>query len=214
MRSPAREPAAAGIAPAFWPSLGTLALALRYDRLIVRDDLGFDATRGLHRARLPSSTGEAWLTLPVRGAAPRTPVREITLAPAIEWAPRAMRAIEHAFLDTPFFEHYRCDLARLLFRGWTRLVDLDVAMLRFLVRAVGLHAEVLRASACTTRAPLAGALVLDPSVSERSAIEVLFELGRDARDSLAPSCRPGRPRRVQRPGSRFCAPPAQAAATR
>ncbi len=212
MRSPARGGVVAGVLPAFWPSLATLAVAARSVRLVLRDDLPFDPESGLHRARLPSPAGQTWITLPVRGALPAAPVREIALAPASEWAPRAMRAVEHAFSGAPYFEHYRCDLARLLFQGWTRLADLDVAMLQLLLRSFGVDAEVLRASTSETKAPLVAAPILHGVVSSRPAIEILFERGPGARALLARRRVAGRPRRGARPHRG--APVAQAAAVR
>lgn len=186
MRSSASERSIAGVLPAFWPGLDVLALARRRGGLALRDDLPFDPAGGLHRARLPSSAGETWITLPVRRATAGAPLATITLAPPATWAPRAMRAIEHAFADAPYFESYRCELARLLFHGWQHLVDLDLAMLRFLLRSYALPDRVMRASdLASTPPPLpAGARFPHEDVADRPALEALLRHG--------PARRPGR----------------------
>ncbi|MCC6640293.1 MAG: WbqC family protein [Deltaproteobacteria bacterium] len=199
MRRPAHGRAVACALPAFWPSLGTLTVAAGCGRLALRDDLPFEPGAGLHCACLPSTAGQTWITLPVRSALPGTPTREITLAPTREWAARAMRAIENAFAETAYFEHYRCDIARLLFGDFERLVDLDLAMLRFLLRSFGVSGEVLRASECAGGAQLARVTALHGAVASRPAIEALLERGPGARALLAPGRSAGRRRRGARP---------------
>lgn len=150
---------------------------------MLRDDLPFDPARGLHRARLRAPAGETWLTLPVRGVAPGVPASAIRLAPAETWAPRAMRGIEHAFEDAPFFERYRCDVARILFAGAPRFVDLSRAMFVFLLRELGAATQVALASSLTGDEIIPRWTPVDRhrSVSDAAALEILLWHGPAAR---------------------------------
>lgn len=193
MRSVTPEKAVAGVLPAFWPGIGLVALAHRREGIVLRDDLPFDASGGLHGARLPAATGETWITLPVRRATAGAPIAAITLAPPETWAPRVMRAIEHAFADAPYFENYRCEIARLLFHEWPGLVDLDLEMLRLLLRAYGAADRVMRATDLASSPPAlpAGRRCRSAGIADRSALEVLLWHGPGARRLLAGREAPG-----------------------
>jgi hypothetical protein len=178
--------------PGFWPGLPTLARAARAGTIVLRDDRPFSPGDGLHRARIRAPGGETWLTLPVRATPPGTLLAAVELAPPDTWAPRALRVIEHAFACAPYLEHYRCDLARVLFRGGPRLVDLNEAMLRLLLHAFGIPAQVVRASAVGEPYPTD----LHERVADRPAIELLFWHGPGARALLDAVPRPA-PRRIR-----------------
>jgi hypothetical protein len=163
--------------PAFWPTAGLVLAARSAAAVVLRDDLPLEAAPASHRARLSTDAGDVWLTLPIRAATPGTPLCAIRLAPTASFAPRAMRAIEHAFADAPFFEHYRCDVARLLFREWTALVPLAAAMTQLALSANGLRASVLLASELVAGIPGDARPILHRSVSDGSALERLFRHG-------------------------------------
>lgn len=189
MGSPAPERPVASLLPYVWPGLYVLGIAARAGGCVaLRDDVAFSPGDDLHRGRIRATVGETWVTLPVRAAAPGTPLHAVELPPPSLWAPRVMRVIEHAFADAPFLEHYRCDLARLLFHAWPRLIDLSEEMLRLLLRAYGLPVEIVRASALIGSAPpiCVAAPALHERVSDRSALELLLWHGSAARDLLSP----------------------------
>lgn len=192
MGSPASERGILTALPAFWPGLSLLVRARRAAAVVLRDDLPVDAAPGLHRARLRSSGGEAWLTLPLRVAPPGTRICAVRLAPAPGFAARAMRAIEHAFEDAPFFEHHRCDVARLLFRDWPHLADLAADTTRFLFGAFGIRCVVLRATELPGGVPADASPTRHGLVSERAAFDALFWHGPRARGLLGPPVRGGR----------------------
>jgi len=192
MRSSALNRSGLGMLPDFWPGLSSLARAARAGRIVLLDDGPFSPGDGLHRARIRAAAGETWLTIPVRSAPPGTPLGAVELAPSATWAPRAMRVIEHAFEYAPYLEHYRCDLARILFHGWPRLVDLNEAILGFLLHAYEIPVRVVRASVLGERHPT----WLHARVSERPAIEVLFWHGPGALALLDAVPRPA-PRRIR-----------------
>lgn len=186
MRRSATDRGRVGCLPGFWPGLGLLSRASRATEVVLLDHAPFQPGAGLHRARIRTGSGETWLSLPLRGAAPGTPLRFVELAGASAWAPRFMRVVEHAYEDTPCFERHRCDLARLLFHGWPRLVDLNEAMLRLLLEAYGVSAHVVRASVQPGATPTS---VHTERATDPSALGLLFRHGPGARELLRPAPR-------------------------
>jgi hypothetical protein len=201
MRSSAPERSIAAIVPGFWPGLGSLARAAGADGILLLDQRPFRASDGLNRGCIRRAAGETWLTVPVRSAPPGTPLHAIALVSPDAWAPRVMRGIEHAYEEAPYFEHYRCELARLLFHGWTRLVDLNEAMLRLLLQGYQLPQPLTRESEQPDAGPPRHAVLSTRSLdrgSDRSALDALLWHGPGARALIAPSTRPGsRPIRLR-----------------
>lgn len=210
MGSPAGERRILTASLAFWPGLSLLAHARRAAAVVLRDDLPLDTSRGLHRARLRGAGGEAWLSLPLRAAPAGTPVAGILLAPTLGFAARAMRAVEHAFEEAPFFEHHRCDLARILFHPWDRYAPMAAAMTRFLFSAYGVRAELLRATELPGGIPADARGIRHATVSDRSAVDALFWHGPAARSLLRIPLREGAPARRSVRGAPLALPRAVA----
>jgi len=138
--------------PELLPGLALLDLGERCGRLVLLDDLPFDRRGPLHRFRLrgehlrgrpgaprpaPGPGDRVW-TVPVRSPS-GVPLREVRLEGGSEWARRAMRQVEQDYADAPFFEHYRCDVARVLLRQRRWLIDLQLDSMRLLWRGFGLR---------------------------------------------------------------------------
>jgi len=188
MRRTAPAGSLVGVLPTFWPELGFLACAAKTKTLVLLDDVPFRSEDGIHRARVRDHGVEVLLTVPLRASAARAPLGAIEIRDPSGWAGRMMRALEHAYQDAPFLEHHRCDLARLLFHDWRQLVALDLAMLRFLLRAFELPHEVLRASELPAGSTVpARTLPQHGPVWDRSALDALLWLGPAARGLLRPT---------------------------
>lgn len=170
--------------PALLPALGLVARAAHASLVLLDDERPWHAGDGVHRALLTGSDGaQLRIVAPVASVRPGIPLHRVRLRPDGGWTARAMRSVERAFADTPCFEHLRCDLARALFAPHARLVDLQLALLRLVLRQFGLAAEVdLASSRADTRQAVAPQRIHGHTkLSLTSALAALVRHGPDAR---------------------------------
>lgn len=131
--------------PAYFPPLAVLALAARADVFVVGDTFAYSRQSGMNRARIRSTAGAMWLTVPV-GTAHGRRADAIVLGGWPEAARHAKKALRFGYGKTPFYEHYADGLHALLDASHATLADLAVATTVWLFEHFGLAAP-LRASA-------------------------------------------------------------------
>jgi hypothetical protein len=132
--------------PAYLPWGGYFARLLDVSRLVVLDHVQFSERGFQHRNRILRPGGGAqWLTVPVRRRFGQ-PLDEVVLAEQ-PWARRHWRTLLQNYGGTPFWDLYADPIAEIYGRPWTHLVDLDLALIRFVLDALDLSVELVRSSA-------------------------------------------------------------------
>ncbi|MGI5337686.1 WbqC family protein [Streptomyces sp. CA-181903] len=131
--------------PAYLPWPGYFSRLLDVDELLLLDHVQF--TRGWqnrNRVRGTGGHGPVWLTVPTRHRFGQ-PINEVRLAdPA--WARRHWRTLSYTYARAPYWPAYQDQLASLYQKPWEHLASLDVALIQFLLDALGLRVSLVYSS--------------------------------------------------------------------
>lgn len=128
--------------PQFLPYLGFFHKVAHSDLYVVLDDVQFLERGFMHRNEIKMQTGKQWLTVPVvKKYQQRTD--EVMIDPSSSWRRKHWAALESNYRPTPYWQELAPGLkAVLVDGGHTRLVDLDLDLLRWAFRVLGIRVPV------------------------------------------------------------------------
>lgn len=129
-----------GHQPNYLPYAGLFAKIARAERFVVVDNVQF-VKRGpfgwIHRNRIRTASPEGWdwLTVPVltSGKFHQT-IKETAIDPALPWARKHWKTIEWNYKKAKYFADYAPDLRAIYDRKWEWLTDLNVEIVRLMLR--------------------------------------------------------------------------------
>ena len=139
-----------GHQPNYLPYLGFFHKIASADAFVIVDTVQF-VKRGpfgwVHRNRIRTREGWMWLSVPVltRGRFTQ-PILEARIDPNPPWRRKHWRSLQLSYAHFPHFAAHAPFFEALYAKEWERLSDLNEAILRYLVRAFGLHVPIHRAS--------------------------------------------------------------------
>ena len=151
--------------PQFLPWLGYLDKIDQVDLFVVLDNVQFKKNEWQNRNRIRTEQGWQWLTVPIRHQFGQL-LSAVRINPDTDWQAKHRRALQIHYARAPFAERYIHDLLGMYQRRWDRLADLNVAIIRWLLAALGV----------TTRICLASELKLRDEPTDR-LIDVCQEVG-------------------------------------
>ena len=134
--------------PGYLPWLGFFDQMRRADVFIFYDDVQFDkhGWRNRNRIKAPDGTPH-WLTVPVLHSGRNWPtILEVEIDNRTPWARKHVGTLRQFYRRAPFLDRYLPALEETLQRGWTRLVDLDLAVTGLICEWLALSRPTLRAS--------------------------------------------------------------------
>ncbi|MFH0813968.1 MAG: WbqC family protein [Pseudomonadota bacterium] len=134
--------------PGYLPWLGFFEQVFRCDTFVLYDDVQFDKNSWRNRNRIKTPDGPLWLTVPVyqKDHTSQT-LLETKIVEKQDWARKHLNSIKAYYSKAHFFSLYFSALSEILQRGWTYLVDLDIALIHYLLRELGIMTPVIRSSA-------------------------------------------------------------------
>jgi hypothetical protein len=131
--------------PYFAPFPGFFAKALLADTLVLFDGVQFpQRTTWLTRNRFKCDQGELWMTIPVRrkGLGLQR-IDEVRILRGGAWARKHLASFRAAYGRAPFFEEHLPFLRRVFEDMPERLLDLNLAVLRYLLEQFQVAARVV-----------------------------------------------------------------------
>jgi hypothetical protein len=133
--------------PSYLPWLGYFDQIDRVDVFVFYDDVQYDKNGWRNRNRIKGPNGPVWLTVPAKHSGRGLqPICEVEIDQQPGWQTKHLRSISQFYAKAPYRQAYMPELEDLLGRNWVKLVDLDIALVGTIMRWLGLHAEVVRAS--------------------------------------------------------------------
>jgi hypothetical protein len=133
--------------PGYLPWLGFFDQMRRADVFVYYDDVQYDKHGWRNRNRVKSPNGPQWLTVPVRHHGLGQPrIIDVEIDAGAPWARKHVGTLKQFYAKAPFTRHYLPELEELLTRPWTRLVDLDIAVVALVAKWLGLAPEIYRSS--------------------------------------------------------------------
>jgi hypothetical protein len=134
--------------PEHLPWLGYLDKARKADCFVFLDTVAFKKNYFENRNRIRTPQGWAWVNAPVltKGKFGQS-FLEVELNNLTRWREVYFRTLQQNYSRTPYWREFEHALKDILDHPWTRLVDLNLALIRFLWEAFSIATPVLRASA-------------------------------------------------------------------
>jgi hypothetical protein len=133
--------------PGYLPWLGFFDQMRRADVFVYYDDVQYDKHGWRNRNRVKSPAGPHWLTVPVRHHGLGQPrIMDVEIDTRAPWARKHVGTLRQFYARAPFSDAYLPELEELLSRPWTRIIDLDVAVVAVMARWLNLSPNIHRAS--------------------------------------------------------------------
>lgn len=144
--------------PHFMPWLGYLHRMAQADLFVLLDHVQFERANYQNRTRIrmpaASAAGAAsearWLTVPVvqRSQKERIVDKEVDnrLEGPRRWGPIHYATLRQAYREAPHLARYAPELKKIFDASWSRLIDLNLALLGFLRDAFGIDTPLVRSS--------------------------------------------------------------------
>ena len=138
--------------PGYLPWLGFFDQMRRSDVFVYYDDVQFDKHGWRNRNRIKSPGGPHWLTVPVLHHGKGQPLIKDTLIDGrTDWPRKHIGTLRQYYAKAPYVKRYLPELEALLNQPWTRIVDLDIAVVERMAGWLNLSPHVVRASALDVR---------------------------------------------------------------
>lgn len=133
--------------PGYLPWLGFFDQMRRSDVFVYYDDVQFDKHGWRNRNRIKSPSGPHWLTVPVLHHGKGQPLLKDTLIDTrTDWPRKHIGTLRQYYAKAPYVKRYLPELEALLNQPWTRIVDLDIALVQRMAGWLKLSPNVVRAS--------------------------------------------------------------------
>jgi hypothetical protein len=134
--------------PTYLPWIGYFGMIDRTDVFVFLDTVQFARRSWQQRNRIKTANGPQMLTVPVykKGARDQK-IAEVRIDGEARFAEKHRRAIEHALSKAPFYKDYAERLFAILDAGHDRLADLNIDLITWLARELGISTRLLRSSA-------------------------------------------------------------------
>ena len=132
--------------PDFLPYPGFFYKMLQADVFVLYDTAQY-SRRGYHnRNRIKTAKGASWITVPVKVSGfPQ--IRDVAVDNVQDWPRRLWRRIQVNYGRSPYFGVYAGGFERILKgRPWSRLADLNLALLELVRSSLGIQTKLLWAS--------------------------------------------------------------------
>lgn len=134
--------------PHYLPGIDFFYKMSRVQQFVIADDLSYRDKGRVNRARIKNASGMQWLTVPVRhrGAGSQW-IRDVRIDGARRWGQKHRKTLEVNYRYSPYFEFYIDAFAEIYEREWRYLLDLDLALIGLIRKALGITVPLQRSSA-------------------------------------------------------------------
>lgn len=134
--------------PYFSPFPGFFHKAFLSDIFVILDDVQFPrGTTWISRNRFKNDQGALWMTIPVKkkGLGLQS-IHQVRVHHEGRWAAKHLASLKSAYRHAPYFKDHEPFLTSIFTTPYARLVDLNLAIIDYLMNALGIHTKVLRLS--------------------------------------------------------------------
>ena len=133
--------------PSFLPWLGFFEQLYRSDVFVLYDDVQFEKGSWRNRNRIKTPNGAQWLTVPVlqKGRGFQL-IKDVLINQDVPWQKKQIKTIRQNYSKAPFFVKYADKLFDKLNRPWERLVELNVELIYWIAKELGISNKIVSAS--------------------------------------------------------------------
>jgi hypothetical protein len=111
------------------------------------DNVQFEKNYFQNRNRIRTKDGWMWLTIPViTSGRPKQKIMEVEIDNSQKWGNKHWKSIYFNYKDAKFFKDYSEFFQTLYKKTWNKLVDLNTTIIKYLINALGIEVELVKAS--------------------------------------------------------------------
>jgi hypothetical protein len=133
--------------PEHLPWLGFFDKMRQADVFVLLDTVQFSKGDFQNRNRIKAQNGATWLTIPIlKKGKSKQRIIGVEISNDRDWANRCWTLIDESYKDAPHFAEHRSFFEDLYAREWSKLVDLNTVIIRYLIDALALRCQVIAAS--------------------------------------------------------------------
>jgi WbqC-like protein family len=134
--------------PEFLPWLGFFDKAAQADTFVLLDNVQYRHKYFQNRNRIRSAGGECWLHVPVLLKGQGRPViKDIRInSREVRWAEKCWKSLLLNYAKAPHFSDHAAFFEGVFHREWDLLVELNVSIIRYLLKAFDVQASLILAS--------------------------------------------------------------------
>lgn len=138
--------------PTYLPWIGYFDLMDTADVFVIFDTVQFEKQAWQQRNRIKSAENQSrWLTVPVIQDLGQK-INDVKINNSRPWLRKHWGTIEQYYRRAPYWKMYRDGLSAIYSRPWDSLLELNLALSKFIKDQFGIKTELVRASAL----PVAG----------------------------------------------------------
>ena len=135
--------------PNYLPYLGFFDKMKKSDIFVIYDDAQFEKGEFQHRNQIRIYHSWKWLTVPVEKR--EIPIKEIKIISEPQknkshWSKVHFREIHANYAKTEYFSIYEDELRRIYEKKYEKLVDLNMNLIKFLMKAFDIDVKIVYAS--------------------------------------------------------------------
>ena len=131
--------------PQYLPWIGYFDKLDRADVFVLLDNVQYKKNEWQNRNRIRTSQGWQWITVPVLYHYPEK-IDAVKINNTTDWRRKHLNALVYNYSKAPFFNEHRLFFEETFSRHWENLVEINVHIIRYLNRALGVNKEIVLAS--------------------------------------------------------------------
>jgi len=131
--------------PYFFPFSGFFYKACLSDSFVILDDVQFPrGTTWITRNRFKNAQGSLWMTVPVKKKGlGLQKINAVSICHGGRWGKKQLQSLKHAYANAPYFMDHLKFLEDLFSTGYEKLVDLNMEIIRYLMRRLQVETNVV-----------------------------------------------------------------------
>jgi len=139
--------------PEHLPWLGFFDKVRQADMFVMLDHVQFRKNYYQNRNRIRSADGAIWMTVPVltKGHSSQA-INQILInnQGSPRWRGKCWTSLVQCYRNAPYWSSYGAEFERLYQKTWARLVELNEAVIRFLLDALSIKTRIIKSSEVNT----------------------------------------------------------------
>lgn len=127
----------------YLPSIPYIASWIHFDEVIIESKESYIKQSFRNRCQIRTANKVDDLIVPIQKGNSNIPIQEIRIDQNQSWIKNHWGAIQSAYGNAPFFEHYYQDIERILFKKPRFLFDLNIEILELVLNMIGLNKKII-----------------------------------------------------------------------
>lgn len=133
--------------PEHLPWLGFFDKMRQADVFIFLDNTQFSKNGFQNRNRIKTSTGSTWLTVPVyTSGRSKQLIQDTEISNVHNWRHRNWDLMFQNYKIAPYFDEHRLFFQEVFDRRWTKLIEINLTIIEYLVEQLGLKTQLVKSS--------------------------------------------------------------------